>query len=248
MTAVPILPSLQQEAKKGWDAMLPIRGVPNYYQFKLSDYLIGANAKYRKNKPFYPSPYFRISLHRRYNNQQHQRLRELSKTAPDTYYVAPETNDVNEFNSHFLGSRVIEISRMIPVNECKDIFDDEQHFITYQRGKPKWHEHSEPILHESSILGSEHESFLHSQRERVRLLDLVYARELWETNAALADKVLAMERYLPVDEKRILIAKPKNRTRNAYLEAAAGIAMTLFRSVLVFVGESKSDKESRSNG
>src|SRR5262249_57938047 len=39
LKAVPILPSLQQEANLGWDAHLPTQAADFYYQFKLSDYL-----------------------------------------------------------------------------------------------------------------------------------------------------------------------------------------------------------------
>ncbi len=243
MTAVPILPSLLQEAEDGWDAKLPINGVPNYYQFKLSDYLVRSNAKYFNEKPFYTSPYYRISLHRLNHNQQHRRLRELSKTAPETYYVAPETNDLDEFNNCFVSSRVIDVSRMIPVNQCKDAVDDKQHYITFQRGNTGWYEHSEPLRHEWSVLGQEHESFLHSQRDKAQLLDLAFAEHLWATQSELASKVLSIERFWPADEKRKLIPEPRERTRNEYLRAAADIAMTMFGSTLVVVGESSSSIE-----
>src|ERR1043165_5585494 len=70
LRAAPVLPSLQQEADDAWDAKLPLRGVDYYYQFKLSDHLQRTNALYISDGT-YTAPYFRISLHRRYNNRQH---------------------------------------------------------------------------------------------------------------------------------------------------------------------------------
>ena len=236
MTAVPILPSLRGEADDGWDARLPIKGVPNYYQFKLSDYLVRSNAKYFNEPPFYTNPYYRIALHRRDNNRQHQRLRELSRKAPETYYVAPETSDVAKFNDFFLNSSVIDVSRMIPVRDCEDISDDRQHFITYQKGRTRWHEHSEPVRHEWSILGSEHESFLDSQRDSAKRLDLDFARKLWETNSKLAGQVLTMESPRRQDEEQTLIPETEH-TRKGFLKAAADIAMTYFGATLVIIGE-----------
>jgi hypothetical protein len=49
LIAVPILPSLQQEADDAWDAHLPLMGIDYYYQFKLTDYLWRSNAKYIHN-------------------------------------------------------------------------------------------------------------------------------------------------------------------------------------------------------
>ena len=38
ITAAPILPSLQQENNLGWDASLPMQGIPYFYQFKLTEF------------------------------------------------------------------------------------------------------------------------------------------------------------------------------------------------------------------
>src|SRR5215813_6718110 len=112
LRAVPILPSLQQEASKGWDAKLPLTGTDFYYQFKLSEYLSRGNAKYIDDGT-YTGPYFRSALHRAKNNRQHQRLREHAQNNPNTYYVAPEVVTLDEFNSAFLGSQLTDRCRMI---------------------------------------------------------------------------------------------------------------------------------------
>jgi len=57
ITAAPILPSLQQENNLGWDASLPMQGIPYFYQFKLTEYLYHGNAEYLRNG-FYDAPYY----------------------------------------------------------------------------------------------------------------------------------------------------------------------------------------------
>ena len=46
LKAAPILPSLYDESKGGWDAHLPLKGTDYYYQFKLTEYLFRRNALY----------------------------------------------------------------------------------------------------------------------------------------------------------------------------------------------------------
>src|SRR5688500_339979 len=79
LSAAPVLPSLQQENEEGWDARLPLHGIDFYYQFKLSEYLMRKNASFMKDGT-YTNPYYRISLHRRENNKQHRRLRQLAQS------------------------------------------------------------------------------------------------------------------------------------------------------------------------
>lgn len=142
IVAAPVLPNLQQEHELGWDAHLPTNGVDFYYQFKLSDYLYRGNAKYISDGT-YSTPYYRISLHKNARNRQHRLLREHSALNPYTYYVAPEFNDLALFNSAFLQRQITQRTRMIPVADCDDIFDKDQHYITYQLGQVDWFQHSE---------------------------------------------------------------------------------------------------------
>ena len=103
--AAPVLPSLQQEKDLGWDAHLPLKGTDFYYQFKLSDYLWRANASYIADKT-YGGPYYRLSLHRKDNNRQHRRLKRHAQSNPNTFYVAPEFNSVETFNTAFLAHQI----------------------------------------------------------------------------------------------------------------------------------------------
>src|SRR6266850_4523611 len=157
LKAAPILPSLQQEADVGWDAHLPAVGTDFYYQFKLTERLSRANAKYIADGT-YSGAYYRISLHRRDANRQHKRLRAHAQTHPDTYYVAPEMETLDDFNNAFLSKTVEQRSRLIRIADCKDWDDDEQHYITFQEGEVEWDEHSQRVRHAHSYRGTETES------------------------------------------------------------------------------------------
>lgn len=236
LTAVPILPSLQQEAGEGWDARLPINGIPNYYQFKLSDYLQRPNAKYIKDGT-YDAPYYRFSFHRKNNNEQHRRLRELSLGSPETYYVAPEVNDVDLFNQAFLNAQIFEGSRIIAVAECQDIHDGEQHHITYQSGNNDWIEHSEPKKHVSSFSGKEMTRLYESQRQGMEPITVEFAESLFAKQRDLTSKVLDADWRFSEQDKVRLLEPPLERTRTGFLKAASNHALTFFGATLVIVGE-----------
>lgn len=236
LTAVPILPSLQQEAGEGWDARLPINGVPNYYQFKLSDYLHRSNAKYIADGT-YNAPYYRFSFHRKNNNEQHRRLRELSQASPETYYVAPEVNDVDLFNQAFLNARIFEGSRIIAVRDCQDIHDGEQHHITYQRGNANWIEHSEPKTHEWSFSGREITRLYESQKQAMQPITTEFAESLFVKQRDLTSKLLDKDWRFSPEEKIRFLKEPLEKTRTSFLKAASNQALTFFGATLVIVGE-----------
>src|SRR3972149_218984 len=62
LRAAPVLPSLQEEQGKGWDARLPLNGVDFYYQFKLSEHLSRSNSSFIADGT-YTGPYHRLALH-----------------------------------------------------------------------------------------------------------------------------------------------------------------------------------------
>ena len=176
LKAAPILPSLHEESKLGWDARLPLRGDDYYFQFKLTDYLYRRNAKYIRTG-IYSRPYCRIALNRRNANQQHRCLKALAERFPNTYYVAPEVCSKEEFDRLFLNRRITEGSRLIPVDQCKEIHDSDQHFITFQEGLERWIEHSEKEIHEHSILGSNIAELYNGSH--LRTIDDEYIREVF---------------------------------------------------------------------
>jgi len=178
LVAAPVLPSLRREADEGWDARLPTRGIDFYYQFKLSDCLERSNAKFIRDGS-YNDPYYRISLYRRNNSAQHNRLIDHSNRNPHTYYVAPEVRTEEEFNRAFLSSRVVDNSRLIPLARCRRITDSEQHYITFQPRHRNWMQHSEPLRRKDSVRGEELEDLYKKSSSKWQEIDEEFAFEVF---------------------------------------------------------------------
>jgi len=236
LKAVPILPSLQQEANLGWDAHLPTHAADFYYQFKLSDYLERPYAKYLKDGT-YTTPYYRVSLHRRDNNRQHSRLRANCKSHPDTYYVAPEFSTSTEFQAAFFARSVTENSRLIPLVECDDITDGEQHYLTYVPGSTTWTQHSDPRSHDRSYSGRDLEMLYRETHDRWQLVDLTFAQRLFQDTASVVDRQLSEERRIDTPLARALDTTPES-TRAGYLLRTADLLSMYCGVTLVLVGSS----------
>lgn len=192
LRAAPVLPSLRQEQHEGWDAYLPVYGVDYYYQFKLSDYLSRPYATFIKDGT-YNSAYYRIALHRKDSNRQHQRLREHSQINPYTYYVAPEFNRIEDFHAAFLASQITSNSRIMPVADCDDIVDGDQHYLTFQEGQVEWNQHSKRKRHEHSFLGRNLEALYRQSSPHWRRIDGPFAQALFEKTSATVRRVLERE-------------------------------------------------------
>lgn len=236
LTAAPVLPSLQQEQDAGWDAHLPLAGTDFYYQFKLSDYLSRSNASYIADGT-YASPYYRMSLHRRNGSQQHRRLRRLSLVNPDTYYVAPEFNSIEHFNSRFLARQVTADCRIIPVDVCEDITDTEQHCITFRPGDSSWTFHSERKRHERSHRGEELGEVYGQTKSRWRPIDLHFAEALFEQTREFARTMVSEEDPRGAERLRPMVDDGvATRERRHFLMRTADILSTTVGVILVLVG------------
>jgi hypothetical protein len=239
LRAAPVLPSLQQEQQVGWDAHLPLNGIDYYYQFKLSDYLSRSNAKFIKEGP-YDDPYYRVSLHRKDYNRQHQRLREHSQSNPYTYYIAPEFNNADDFNSAFLARQITASSRIIPVAECDDIDDGEQHYITFQLGDAGWNQHSERRRHEKSYTGREVEKVYRESASQWKAIDRHFAEELFEKTSTAARKVLEREHHgEKITEPELLLVPVAQPTERDLLLKSSEILSVFLGVTLVLVGTSE---------
>jgi len=235
LSAAPVLPSLQKEADEGWDAHLPTNGTDFYYQFKLSDYLWRRNAKYIQDGT-YQAPYYRISLHRRENNRQHQRLRSHSHHHVHTYYVAPEFSGLTQFNSSFLARQITDASRLIPVNQCQDITDGDQHYISFQTGDQAWHEHSERRSHEYSETGKTIESLYRKSQEEWKTIDRGFAEHLYDLTSNQVREDVEAHRQRDRTVTRLL-EPPVERSRISYLARVADLLSIFYGVTLVIVGE-----------
>lgn len=236
LVAFPILPSLQQEADVGWDAHLPTNGTDYYYQFKMSEYLLRSNAKYIADGTYH-SPYYRIAFHRRNANRQHRRLREHSRTNPETFYIVPEVHDLDAFNAAFMDQQIGGSSRIIPLNECDDIDDGDQHYITYQPNDPTWIQHSEKKRHEKSYSGKELVSFYRESRPKWKHIDDRYATELCTKTLQAVWHLEDLESREAAQERRELFDyRPENQPRAQNLIQTSRMLAVYFGATLVLVG------------
>lgn len=234
LRSVPILPSLGDEADLGWDAKLPAQGTDYYYQFKMSDYLFARHAKYIKEE-IYDQPYFRIALHRRDGNRQHRRLKEHAEAHPETYYVAPELTEVQAFNHSFLARDITENSRLIPLRECDEVNDGEQHYITFQLGIPAWRFHSDAKRHERSESGKNIESLYRRSSGNWKPIDRGFADNLFEsTRGRVLQQIEKFrEREEPVSR---LLNRPAEPSTGSLIQRTAELVAVYYGATLVIVG------------
>lgn len=238
LTAAPILPSLLQEQNLGWDAQLPVAGACYFYQFKLSEYLFRANARYIQDGT-YTTPYYRVGLHPRDNNRQHRLLRTLSVQNPNTFYVAPELNTIAHFNTFFLNHTLTQHTRLIPLAECDDVApnDGTQHYITYQQDNAAWDFHSERSRKERSVFGKDLENLYRRTDPSMRPITADFARTLLketiEVISKLPDGEIPKELLL---ERRLLDETTLGADRREVLQRVADLTAAVFGVTMVIVG------------
>jgi hypothetical protein len=178
LVTYPLLPSLIEEKKKGWDALLQTKGAKYYYQFKRSELLSRSNARHISNGP-YNSPYFRIKLHKADCNLQHRILWDWAQKPGNrnTYYVAPEISSQVELIKSFLNHTIVNHSRLIPLKKCRNYGpnDGGQHYITYQKNAAGFIQFSNPYNGEGDIFGRELKHSFEKSRNDFVNIDQVYA-------------------------------------------------------------------------
>ncbi len=240
LTAAPVLPSLRQEEEQGWDAHLPVEGIDFYYQFKLSDYLSRGNAAHIRDGT-YVGPYYRFWLHRRNNNRQHHRLKLHSTENPNTFYVAPEFNSIEQFNTRFLARQVTENCRIIPLTMCEDIADAIQHCITFGAGEEAWIIHSEePRRHERSYMGEQLGALYRESFQQWHKVDIGFARFLFDKTRDIARRVIAEEEPRRPSVRRPLLDEAvTGATQREILLRTADILSATLGVTLVLVGSRK---------
>lgn len=235
LVAAPILPSLREENEQGWDAKLPKYGCDFYYQFKLSDRLKKANAKFIADGT-YGGPYYRIKLYRRNCNQQHRVLWQHAQSNQYTYYVAPEFATIDDFNQAFLSNRIIKHSRLIPLRQCNNYhrYDLEQHHITYQENVSGFKQHSKTSQRKESQSGKELESIYIESRQSWCPIDEKFADKILEQTKEKLD-ILAEEGYQP-DVGKILDERvPQDMAGKLLLSAK--VLLVVFGVSMVIIGE-----------
>jgi hypothetical protein len=200
LTGAPIFPSQQFEAVRGYDVYLPKFGTDYYYQFKASEYFSHPRSRWRADGT-HTGPYYRIALHKANYNQQHRRLRALAVDKEHTYYVAPEFNSWERYNTAFLEGTITENSRKIPLQNCDDILDGGKHYITFQSGNEGWEQHSDSKHHDGSILGKEIFSVYMKHKPDWKRIDDQYASNLFSEISDTAKKIVTKKQFDEITDK-----------------------------------------------
>lgn len=240
LTAAPFFPSLLEEKNLGYDAKLPVRGSPFFYQFKLSDYMKRSTARFWK---YYKSPYYSIRLHKKDTNHQHNTLKKLSDRHPKTFYVAPEFHGHQEFNAAYLAKQVARNSRLIPLRLCTAYRTGKQHYISYQSGSRKWRQHSEVKEFENSFRGDEMESIYRSDEDNWQEINLDFAMNLYQGLLEdIKESYGSQIKEHPEDYRYIMLDYEKVSTKIA-LRHAANLATIFFGASLVVAGEGEQSIE-----
>lgn len=237
--AFPVLPSLQKEKDEGWDAKLPVKGLPYFYQFKLAEYLFADNAKFIDDGT-YSTAYFRIGLHRRENNRQHRLLWKLGQTNSQTFYVAPEVKDQTKFNDAFLKKTVFKNSRKIRLSSCKNLAttDGKQHYITFRPNDPVALFHSEAQRIARTYRGREILSTYEEAIGQWRTLDTVFAKELLDRTIETVRSIEGIEKEPTIrSQRQVMDGAVAGLPRTAILQRVADITATVFGATMVMVGE-----------
>lgn len=132
----PIVPNLRQEGKLGWDVALPLKAGLFFFQFKNPEYIVRADARCvrrTEERDEFPTPCYRISLHKRRNYSQHNLLWNWAQRFPWTFYVSPQIPDDQSYQRYFFDHQITENSRFIPLNSCRNYpkQDPEPHYLVY---------------------------------------------------------------------------------------------------------------------
>jgi hypothetical protein len=265
LRAVPILPSLIEEGGGnpneptggGYDAHLQLRsGIDYYYQFKMSKYLSRPTAQFYNEEPG-QGPYYRFAIPKKKDYYQHRSLRALCGRHPNTYYVAPEfppqiyqnspSVGHNYLSEIFLGRRVRDCSRLIPVTLCTKLDDPAQrtgqHHMIYRTEYPAEikSDPGKPI--DGSVPGAHLEKLYRKSGENNGWKDIneKFFTDIFESLIEIIEKLDHPQKKTVVqdDIKRrdILDFNPKEADPKKTLLRISQILMIYFDSTLVLVGE-----------
>jgi len=238
LCAAPILPNLFREWECGWDARLPSVGTDFYYQFKISEYLSRSNARFIRDGT-YEGPYYRISLHRAGMNRQHQRLKELSRDNPHTFYVAPEFNNLNQFNSAFLTQSISSQSRLFPLAECGEIHDSKQHYITYQDNSEEWILHSEKKVYTKSFFGKNLSALYLETKKMWKPIDKEYINQLFYKTIKNAERIMDSEKWIDYTKPDFFNFDPETSTSDQTLMKISQLLSIFYGATLILIGGKK---------
>ncbi len=147
-------------------------------------------------------------------------------------------NTIENFNDAFLNQVLTQNSRLIPLQDCDDINDAAQHYITYQEGVTGWIQHSEGKRHDRSFRGKDSESLYRGRRESWRRVDEEFSTELFETTSReIRAIVQEEERDVHFPQVALLQFDPRQHTRREILNRTSQLLSVFLGLTLLLVGQ-----------
>ncbi len=234
LCGVPLLPSLQDENRVGWDAILPTVGTNYYYQFKRSELLQRSNAKHISEGP-YLDPYFRFYLHKSNYDRQRRFLWEHAQKLGNhnIYYVTPETVSRSKFRAAFMNNTIHEHSKLIPLRGCHNYpFDNGKLlYITYEYNVKGFHQYSDSYKGDGDIFRKNIESLFEKSEKDLVPIDENYSDNFLK-NTINSIEDLVKDCYLSGVQKLLDVRFPETKIEKILfsakiLSAAFGISAEL---------------------
>ncbi len=188
--SAPILPSLRQEGKLGWDAEFRLKGASLFLQYKTSDWLSTRRAKFWKKLG---GPYFRFPIYRHRDSSQHNLLVALSRKVENVHYCAPVFHESGEFNEFYFQDRILQNSVWVHLGNLPLLEEDDTvyHYVLYTKSiSPYFATDPEPI--EGVVRASDGLARLLSSLtvDDAPIVDLSHLQTLWRHVSTVAGRFL----------------------------------------------------------
>ena len=141
LVKAPELPSLIDEAQKGFDLKLDYLGHAKFFQFKLSAYM---DRRGTLHWCHHKEPHFRVRISTKSKNRrpsQHTVLKRLSKKEQNVLYVAPRFHSQAQFDRFYRDEKITTNSLWAPLRSLPCEPENETHYMTFttNQNKPDWH-------------------------------------------------------------------------------------------------------------
>ena len=136
-STAPVFPNLVQEGRLGYDVKINLPGSLLFLQYKLPKLMVRESASEISNYhlPGIFTPFFRMSLMRRDQSDQHKLLIELEREPPNSvYYASPVLENVSQLNNAYAKTSVHMESVFFSPGEIGLLPDNKGHTVVYKRG------------------------------------------------------------------------------------------------------------------
>ena len=135
-----------------------------------------------------------------------------------------------------MAEQITARSRIIPLGDCDDVFDGDQHYITFQTGSPDWIQHSPQKRHHRSYTGKQLPVLYRESRHEWKRVDRSFAIGLFHKAATFVTEVVRREEPAQREMIRLLEFEPEQAEQREVLLATADLLAVTLGVTLVLVG------------